>query len=177
MKKSIIGGIITIIIGGTGYTISQSDVVNNFASNTGMTQQEAQKYVDNTQNDLESFTKIGQDAVTDGNSVMSTASEIDCVNYVYPWESSSLTCNDGLADLQTLGEAEVKLGNCYIALDDDLGSGANAKIRECITDIDALNTAYGLPITAQILSAGDITEYKNTSIYNKSVLQAALQSN
>ncbi len=177
MKKSIIGGIITVIIGGTGYTISQSDVVSNFAQNTGMSQQQAKEYVDSSQKDLESFSKIGQSFIADGNSLSDTAAGIDCVNYTYEWESPSLSCNEGLAELKTIGSDEVKLGDCYVALDTDLGSGAKSKISECIADIDAVNASYSLPMAAQSLSVNEITYFKNSNLYNKSVLQATLKSN
>jgi hypothetical protein len=137
MKRVIIGGIITLVIGGTGYTISQTDVVNNFAKNTGMSQQQAQKYADDAQKNLVSFTKIGKQLTTDGNLVISEQSKIDCINYKYKWESPSLSCDEGSIELQTIGNNEIQLGKCYEALDTNLGTTANSKISECITDIDA----------------------------------------
>jgi hypothetical protein len=68
------------------------------------------------------------------------------------------------------------LGNCYKALDSNLGSGSNAKINECVTDIDNLNLGYNLPIAQKLVNASDIANDKKTNAYNKSVLVAALQS-
>lgn len=175
MKKAIIGGIITLIVGGTGYTISQSDVVSNFAKNTGMSQQQAQQYVNNSQNNLESFTKAGQDFVSDGNSILSTT--IDCQNYTYQWESSSLSCEEGKNELQTIGNDEVNLGNCYNTLGTDLGSAGKSRISECINDIDAVDSSYDLPIAVSVVGSSQISDFKNSNLYNKSVLQAALNSN
>ena len=175
MKKAIIGGIITLVIGGTGYTISQSDVVSNFAKNTGMSQQQAQQYVNNSQNNLASFSKVGQDFVSDGNSLLNTS--IDCQNYTYEWVTSSLSCEEGKSDLQTIGNDEVQLGYCYQALGTDLGSASRSKISECINDIDAVDTSYDLPLAVSVIGSSKITDLKNNNLYNKSVLQSALNSN
>jgi hypothetical protein len=42
IKEAVIGTIITVVIGGTAYSINQVDVVNNFAEDTGLTQQQAE---------------------------------------------------------------------------------------------------------------------------------------
>jgi hypothetical protein len=50
-------------------------------------------------------------------------------------------------------------------------------MNECISDIDIVDADYDLPIAAAVLDTATITDAKNTNIYNKSVLQAALASN
>jgi hypothetical protein len=177
MIKQIVGGVITLAIGGTVYTVSQTDVVNNFANNTGESQQQAQTYVNNSQNNLVSFDKVGQELSSDGNTVLNSASQIDCTNYTYKWESSSLSCDEGLTELQTIGNDEIQLGSCYSSLGTNLGNGSQTRINECITDIDTTDSAYGLPIASQVLTSAQITDFQNSNIYNKSVLQAALKSN
>lgn len=177
MKKAIIGGVISLIIGGTGYTIHQSDVVNNFARNTGMTQQQAQQYVDNTQKDLKSFSTIGQQFVSDGNSILGTSNSIDCNDYTYQWVTDSLSCGEGVSELQTIGNDELQLGNCYSDLGTDLGGAGKSKISECISDIDAVDASYNLPIATQLIDSSTMSDLSNTNLYNKSVLQAALSSN
>jgi hypothetical protein len=177
MKKAIIGGIVTLVIGGTTYTISQTDVVNNFSKETGMSKQQAQQYVDNAQKNLESFSKIGTDLTSDGNTVLSTAAQIDCANYSYTWETSSLSCDEGQSELNTVGNNEVAMGNCYASLGTDLGSAGSTKINECISDIDALDSSYDLPIATALLDSTQTTDMKNANLYNKSVLEAALKSN
>jgi hypothetical protein len=59
VKKAIAGIIITVVLGGTSYTISQSDIVSNYAKETGQSQEQAQKYVDDVQKNLVSFSKTG----------------------------------------------------------------------------------------------------------------------
>ena len=173
MVKQIIGSVITLAIGGTAYTVSQHDVVTNLTSNSGMTQQQAQQYVNNLKpSDLASFSKIGAGYVTDGNAIQSA--NVDCTNYTYKWESSSLSCDNGKMQLQALATDEIALGNCYQALDTNLGSSSKAKINECITDIDAVGNDYNQPIVAVALDQSAISDYKNTNAYNKSVLQAAV---
>ena len=46
-----IAGIITLIIGGTVYSVSQADIVSKFSQETGMTQKEAEQYVENIPED------------------------------------------------------------------------------------------------------------------------------
>jgi len=176
VKEKIIGGIIVVVLGGTTFAVSQTDVVNNFANETGMSQQQAEEYVDKVQSDLASFDQIGTDLITDGNTITATATEMDCVNYAYEWESPSLSCFDGQAQLRTLGANETKLGECYKALDADLGAGAKAKISECITDIDAVSVSYELPIATAIMTAEELTDTRNSNAYNKSVLKSSLES-
>lgn len=176
MKDKIIGGAIAIVIGGSGFALSQSDIVNNFASETGMTTEQAREYVEDSQDDLDSFANIGKTFVEDGNSIISDAATIDCANYQYEWESTFLTCDDGKQQLQDIGAHHIALGNCYQALDTDLGDQAKPKMRECIGHIDQVNSDYDLPIMKANASASDITESKTTNSYNKSILKTALES-
>ena len=166
----------TLVIGGAGYTVSQSDIVNNFSNETGMSQQDAKKYVEDAQGDLESFSKIGQDFIDDGTQVMNTVSQVDCANYTYGWETSTLSCDQGVIQMKTVGNDEISLGNCYKSLGSDLGQESRTKISECIGDIDAVNADYMLPVVTALLDHNQITESKNANSYNKSVLQAALNS-
>ena len=177
MKKTIVGGLITLILGGTAFTISQSSVVNNFAKNSGMSHQQAQQFVNNSQKNLQSFSKIGQALVSDGNKILSTSSGIDCVNYTYQWVTSSMSCSEGVNELQTIGNNEIQLGNCYEALGSNLGNAAKSKISECINDIDTVETSYNLPIAVELISSNQLTRFRDSNLYNKSVLQAALGSN
>lgn len=177
MVKRIIGGVIVLVIGGATFAVSKSSIANNFSKNTGVSQQQAQQYINNIpQSDLESFSKVGQDLVSDGNSILSDGSSIDCVNYTYRWETASLSCSTGTDELQTIGNDEITLGNCYNALGTDLGSAATSKINECISDSDSIDSDYSLPIVTALLDSKTITDQKNTIAYNKSVLQAALES-
>ena len=171
--KNLIKGAVTLMIGGAIFTVSQSDIVKNFVDNTGMNQQQAEKYINNIkQSDLASFSKIGADLVTAGNKINSI--NIDCVNYSYKWETSLLGCEAGKNQLQKIANDEILLGNCYKELDTNLGDSIKAKMNECVTDIDITNTDYDLPIVSALLDSKTITESFNTNSYNKSVLQAAL---
>lgn len=177
MIKQIVGGVVVLVIGGSTVAVSQSDIVDNFSKDTGMTHAQAQQYVDNAQSKLDSFSKVGQGLVSDGNSVTSAVAGIDCVNYTYQWETATLDCSSGKSQLQTIGTDEVTLGNCYAALDTDLGAGAKAKMNECITDIDLVDTDYNLPIANALLDSNTIATTTNSNIYNKSVLEAAVKAN
>src|SRR3712207_4681994 len=123
VREIAAGAIITVVIGGGAYTINQADVVSNFASDTGMSQQEAQKYVSDVKDeDLVSYDKLGTTLISDGNDVLSSTQQIDCVNYEYDWESPTLTCEQGKIQLTELGNSEVALGHAYKKLGSDSAS-------------------------------------------------------
>lgn len=177
MIKRIIGGAIALAIGGTVFAVSQSDIVSNFSKNTGMTQEQAENYINNiSESDLVSFSEVGQDFIEDGNWYLDGARDIDCVNYTYEWETYSLSCQSGKSQLQKIGSDEIKLGNCYKSLDTDLGDAVKSKINECVSDIDTVNADFNFPIVTALMDATTITDLKNTNIYNKSILQSALES-
>jgi hypothetical protein len=176
MVKQIVGGVITLVIGGTAYTVSQSTVANNFSKNTGMNQQQSQKYVSDAQNNLKSFSKIGSDLVADGDSIVGAANKVDCANYTYTWETPSLTCDQGVAQLQIIGKDEIKLGNSYSSLGTNLGSAGRSTISDCIGDIDTVDADYNMPIAAQFMKSSEVKDLQNSNLYNKSVLQTALES-
>ena len=176
MKNLIISGISILIIGGSSFAISQADVADNFANETGMTQQEAHTYVTDSQDELASFDSIGNELVAGGTKSVNSASEIDCSKYHYQWESESLGCYSGAAQLRTIGNSEIQLGNCYIKLSANLSGDAKSIMTECMADIDSLNASYDLPIVSVMFDTTGMTEIKNSNLYNKSVLKTALNS-
>lgn len=176
IKSKVIGGAIVLVLGGTGFAVTQGDVVNNFAAETGMSQEQAQQYVEDSKDKLDSFGNIGKELVSSGEDVLSSAKDINCDEYTYEWETASLSCNDGKSQLQYIGSKEVSLGQCYKDLDTDLGSNAKTRINECIRDIDDLNMAYDKPAASSIFGNDYVSESKTTNLYNKSVLKSALES-
>lgn len=176
LKGKLIGGAIVLVLGGTGFAISQTDVINNFASETGMSQEEAKQYADDIQDDLESFTNVGQSFIDDGNSILAEQKDIDCVNYTYDWESADLTCQQGKDHIEVVGNQEITLGECYKKLDQDLGSAAISQTKTCIVDIDKLNTSYNKPASSAIWGKEFVDESVKSNLYTKSVLKAAVES-
>lgn len=176
IKKIVGGGAAVLLIGGTSFMISQADVANNFAEETGMDQQQAQEYVENAQGELESFEDVGQDYIDDGNEVLANANGLDCVNYMYDWESDSLSCEDGRAQLLDIGAKEVALGECFVSLGGDLGDVVRSKIQECIEKIDAMMATLEYAIVPVLIGTEYLTEMRHSNAYNKSVLRAALDA-
>ena len=175
--KRVIGGVIAMVIGGSAFAIGKSGVVSEFSRNTGLSQQQAQQYVNNIpKSDLVSFSKAGQSFIGDGNSILNQASNIDCLHYTYQWVTSTLSCQDGESQLQSAGNDEVTLGHCYVSLGTNLGNSAKSRMRECISDIDKVDLDYGLPVVTSILNNNESTTAKEANAYNKSVLQTALNS-
>lgn len=174
-KGGIIGTIITLAIGGTVFSVSKADIVKNFSKDTGMTQQQAEEYVESISEDkLVSYDKIGEDFVSEGQGVLEISSKIDCVNYNYEWETSTLSCEKGKSQLKTLGENEIGLGKAYTVLESETASTDD--ISKVISLIDKVNENYNFEIVGFILDRSTIDETKKTNSYNKAMLQAALDS-
>jgi hypothetical protein len=175
VKELIAGGIVTLVIGGATYTVSQKDVADNFANDTGLTQQEAEQYVNNVkEEDLLDYDEVGDSYITDGNTIIASANEIDCVNYDYEWQSASLTCAQGKAQLVQLGNDEISLGKSYIKLGTD--SANEADINVTIGLLTDVNAGYDKSIITYLLYPSDIDEAKKANSYNKALLEAALES-
>lgn len=176
VRDLIVGGVITVVIGGTAYTVSQADVVDNFANDTGMTQQQAEEYVNGVkEEDLIPYDEVGASYKDDGQQIIADANQIDCVTYEYEWESSTLTCQAGKNHLIKTGNDEVALGDAYIKLNSD--SASKPDISLTIQAIDTLNADYEHEIIAWIYESATTDEIKKTNSYNKAVLKAALESN
>lgn len=176
IKDTITGVIVTIVIGGTTFAVSQTDIANNFAEETGMSQQEAEEYVSNVKDeDLVPFGDIGADLVKEGNSLTVTANGIDCVNYTYDWESPTLPCLEGIQQLKRLAKGEIALGESYKRLDSD--SATTSDMSATIVHLDNSTKNHDLEIVAWMYDQSTITEVQQTNAYNKSLLKAALESN
>ena len=138
-----IAGIITLIIGGTVYSVSQSDIISNFSDETGMSQQEAEHYIENIPDDeLFSFDELGSMLISEGQEILEIVSEIDCVNYLYDWESETLTCDEGKSQFREFGQSEIDLGKAYKVLSSE--SATSADISAAIRQIDRVNANYDL---------------------------------
>lgn len=174
-KGGIIGGIITLVIGGTLYQVNQADIVNYFSKDTGLTKQEAEKYVSEVkEDDLVPYDQLGTDYISDGQDMVKAANEIDCENYEYEWESYTLKCDKGKTQLRILGNNEIALGKAYKSLaSDDAG---REEISLVIRNIDTLNSSLSFEVVNWLLEPSDIDDIRKTNSYNKALLQAALDS-
>ncbi len=170
-----IAGIISVIIGGTVYSVSQGDIVKNFSEETGMSQAEAEKYIENIPDEeLVSFKELGLGFIDEGRDVLSIASDIDCINYYYEWETNTLSCEEGKSQLLEFADAEIALGEAYKILDSE--SASTRDIYSAILLIDKVNEIYGLEIISVTMDHLEIDEAIKTNLYNKSLLQAILDS-
>lgn len=175
IRSIITGGIITLFIGGAAFTFSQQDVIDNFSAETGLTQEQAEQYINNIpENELASWTEIGSEYVSTSKHTLELADSTDCINYEYEWESVVLTCSEGKAQMKKIANSERLLGQAYIKLDSD--TATEADIHAVIRYIDQLNSDYDLEISVFAFDDQVIDEIKTTNLYNKSVLKAALES-
>lgn len=176
MKKIIIGTIVTIVIGGTAYTVSQSDIIKNFADDTGLTQEQAENYVKNiSEEELASWDEIGSLAIEEGQEMIKIANEIDCVNYEYEWESFTMSCSEAKTQINKFGKVEVSLGQSYVKL--SLDSASMDDVKETIRLIDEMNSCLQFEIVRVVLNQSAIDEIKNNNSYNKAILKTVLESN
>lgn len=175
MNDLIKGGIATLIIGGTIFTFSQTDVVKNFSEDTGLTQEQAEQYINEIDEDeLTSFDEIGMNLIEEGEQLLDVASEIDCFNYEYEWESSSISCQTGKNQLNKTGNDSILLGQSYIKLSAE--SASEDDMYEAISLIDQLNSDYRFEMINVIWGVELIDESINTNSYNKAILKTALES-
>ncbi|NLB71349.1 MAG: hypothetical protein GX797_05010 [Chloroflexi bacterium] len=171
----VVGGIITLVIGGTAYAITETDVVKNFSKETGMTQQEAQQYVENiSEDELVSFEELGVDYITYGQEDLEVAAGIDCETYIYDWQTVTMSCEEGLAQLIEYGESKVALGKAYKELTND--SASDEDIREAIRLIDRFNQSFNSELIKGLFGEAEADEIIKTNLYNKALLQTALDS-
>jgi len=103
------------------------------------------------------------------------ASEVDCVDYEYEWESPTLTCEEGKSQLKRFGNSGIALGRAYKVLDTE--EAGEDDISSAIGKIDRLNSDLGLDIVTWMLDPPTIDGMKKENSYNKALLQAALDSN
>lgn len=176
IKSIITGTVITVLIGGTAYTVTQEDIARNLANDTGLTQEQAEQYVKETSNEnLYSFTEVGEEMVSFGKGLVDGAVGIDCINYEYEWESSNIACSEGRVQVNKLGTDMISLGEAYKEL--EFESSGDTEIQQTIDFIDQLNFDLTfLEIVSATMSNAMINEMRTSNSYNKAVLQAALQS-
>lgn len=169
------GTVVTVLIGGSMYSVSQSDIAKNLAEDTGMTREQAELYVSNVSEDeLGTFDEIGRDFVNGGEEILDMARDIDCDNYEYEWESAHLSCATGKGQIDRFARDFIALGKAYIVLSTD--SAASSDIANAIRLIDQVNGNLNLPVISQILDNPTLDETRNTNSYNKAILKAALES-
>ncbi|MEX0919348.1 MAG: hypothetical protein WDZ64_01195 [Parcubacteria group bacterium] len=176
IKGVITGTVITILIGGTAYTVSQSDVIKNFADDTGLTQEQAEQYINEIpEEELANWDEIGYALIEDGQALLSIANEMDCINYEYEWESVTLSCSEGKEQLNKLARDTTLLGQAYIKLSSD--SASKDDIAETISLIDQLNSDYEFDVVKITVDWETIDEIRKTNSYNKALLKATLEIN
>ena len=175
IRELVGSAVLTLVIGGTVYTVNQADVVDNFASDTGLTQEQAKEYVEGVgEDDLVPYEDLGGYYIDDGEYLVRGAQGIDCLNYEYEWESTFLSCPTGKYQLERIGNDEIELGQAYIKLGSD--SASKEDISRTISLLDRVNQNLNLEIIKQYLDYATITEEKRVNSYNKATLQAVLDS-
>lgn len=120
------------------------------------------------------YDKLGSDFVSDGQDILNSSRKIDCINYTYEWETSTLSCEKGRSQLTMLGNNEIALGKAYIVLASETASRED--MSKVISLIDSLNADFNFEIVRYMLKPQDIDEMKKANSFNKALLQSALES-
>ncbi|MDD3491743.1 MAG: hypothetical protein PHG13_02180 [Candidatus Pacebacteria bacterium] len=176
VKGAIIGTIVTIIIGGAVYTINQQDIIKNFAKETGLTQQQAEHYIDTIEKEvLGSLSEIGDEMINFGQKIINDISEINCINYGHKWKSSTLSCHEGMEQLNKLAKDSILLGQSYLKLDSD--SASIDDMKETIRLIDQFNSDLQFAVVDLLLDQSIINEIQKGNLYNKALLKTVIESN
>lgn len=176
LKDLIVKGVVTVVIGGTVYTVNQTDIIDNFARDTGMTQQQAEQYVNGiSEDELVTYDELGDYYIDDGRWIVSEADKINCQEYTYDWESTTLSCETGKAQYRKIGNDEILLGESYEIIGSDEASDND--VTKTIERIDILNDDFDLEMIVNVLAPADLEDMKNTNSYNKATLKAAMDSN
>lgn len=167
-------GILIIVIGGTACTVGQKEIVENFSKETGMTEQESQQYIENiSEDELISFYELSESHITTGQEVYKIATELDCDNYQYEWETETLSCIKGFSQLIIFGERNLDLGEIYKVL--GTGYAFTKNYEEAIALIDLLNESLSSEIMVALLGENSIEEMITTNLYNKAILQTEVE--
>lgn len=175
IRGIISGTVITLLIGGTAYTFTQEDVVQNFANDTGMTQEQAEQYVSSIpEEELVSWKEVGSDFTEASKETFELVASTDCENYEYEWETPALTCTEGKSQLQRIANTEQALGQAYLKLSSD--DATEEDMYNAMNLLDQLNADYRQEIGGAIFDKETLDEITKTNLYNKSILKAAVES-
>ena len=159
-----------IVLFGTACDSSQKAVVKNFSEETGMTQQESQQYIENiSEDELISYYELSKSHTATGEEIFNIVLELDCDNYIYEWETLTLSCLKGMSELVTFGNINTNLGEIFKVMGD--GYSFTKDYKEAITLIDKLNESLKSEIMVALLDENIIEEMIKTNLYNKSIIQ------
>ncbi len=175
LKNIVGGGIITLIVGGAAFTFNQQDVIDNFANETGISQKQAEEYVNNiSEDELVTWVEIADQLTLSSEDTTQVNNEINCVSYEYEWETTTLTCSLAKEQLRQIADTELALSRAYRELESE--DASEVEINSVISLLDRLNSDYKLEAAITLFDTAMLAEIEMTNIYNKSVLKAALES-
>jgi len=117
---------------------------------------------------------LGAGYVLEGQDILDAAAELDCVNYQYGWQTDTLSCDEGYAQLMEFGQSSVELGEVYKVLGSE--SATTLDIVEAIRLIDKNNLSVDSEIMVMLLGESGVDEYIKSNLYNKAILKTALES-
>lgn len=176
-KKLIAAVLALLIVGGFAYTASQTDFFYSEPSTEGQSspdQSEQNIEVQNPQH-LGIYSELGSSYTKDAEEILAIADDTDCEKYSYEWESSTLTCEQGVSQLKNFGEIEVAIGKTLQMIAEE--KATRTDISSAIAKIDELNQSYSDEIISYFLDEKVITENRRSNTNNKTALQALLDRN
>jgi hypothetical protein len=180
IKNIAIGGMVTLTLGGVAYSFSHEDFVNNFAEESGLSQEQAEVYISDSEGrDGVSFGELADDLTRAAAPLQEALSKLDCESFSAAdikivQETYGTSCEVLKMQGEQFTEATVRLSQSYRTLDGEVFTIEN--MVHAINSID--NYVETLDSQFIMLSMGttSIAKMKLTGAYNKSVIKTAVES-
>ena len=154
--------------------VSQKEVIKNFSEETGMTQEESQLFIEDIPEDeLVSFYELSTNYNAMGEKVFKIATELDCNKYIYEWETKTLSCIEGKAQLIIFGGLNFELAKVYKLI--GAGFALTKDYEEAFELIDKLNESLRTEAIVVLFGENNIEVMIKSNQYNKVILQIELE--
>jgi hypothetical protein len=179
-KNLVIGGIITLIIGGLTYSFSRQDLIDNFTADTGLSQQQAEEFISSKLDEEgSSWEELGHEFSLASQSLQKIHNSIDCENlsseeFLIIKEGVSLSCDEALEQIAQIANSAESVSVAYLKLSED--NVSRDDVRETVFYLDQFITDLDSPVLVPFISSSTIEDYKLSSSLNKSLLKTALEN-
>jgi len=174
IKNIIGGGIITLVIGGAAFTFTQEDLTNNFVQETGFTEEQAEEYInDIEEDDWITFTEFGEDYLLESLYTLDILEDLDCEEVEYEWETDGFTCDIAEEQIIEISEAESALGKNLIQLDSP--DADTEDIEVTIAGFDAVNDSYRTQAATVLFDEEFVSDTITNNSFNKALLLSGLE--
>lgn len=175
VKKTASTILLGMIISLGIYTVSLANTGNPSSSDSSDTKQITEAFLaELSAADRETYADLGAGYIEDGETVLGIAEGMDCKKYAYEWESSTLTCQQGVAQLAKFGETEVSIGKVFQKI-----ASQETNRTELLAAVDLIDrqiASYDDEIIRHLLEAAEIQDNIRANTANKETLESLLNT-